>query len=180
MKTKTSSTYWWISLLKGVLLIVFGIWMLKAPKESFIALNFIFGLIILLSGMLEIVISINNRNNLKEWGWHLFAGIIDSLIGIFLMANPKFILLLITLFVSFWLILRGILFIREAIQLKNLKGKNWGWLLALGILLILLSIALIWHPEIVGLTIVFWTALAFISLGIFRVILAFKIQKSTD
>ena len=36
--SKESTLSWWIYLLKGVLLIVLGIWMLRMPRESFNAM----------------------------------------------------------------------------------------------------------------------------------------------
>ncbi len=97
------------------------------------------------------------------------------LVGILLIANPEAILVLITLFISFWLVLRGVLSIWEAMELRKEGRKNWKWVLLLGILIMLLAIVLIWHPQVIGLTIIFWIAISFISLGIFRIVLAFKL-----
>jgi uncharacterized membrane protein HdeD (DUF308 family) len=83
--------------------------------------------------------------------------------------------MLITLFVAFWLVLRGILSIWEAMELRKAGHKNWRRVLFLGVLVLILAIVLIWHPLIIGLTIVFWIALSFISLGIYRIYLAFKL-----
>ena len=90
------------------------------------------------------------------------------------MINPMAILVMITIFVSFWLIVFSVLIIRKAITTKQLGRKNWILNLLFGIVLLLLAIALIWHPQVVGLTMVFWLAFSFLSLGIFRIILAFQ------
>jgi uncharacterized membrane protein HdeD (DUF308 family) len=164
----------WLYLLKGVLLIVLGIWMLRMPQESLNAMFLLIGLIITLGGVLETVLALYYRKVMKEWGWNFSAGILDILIGILLMANPDAILLLITLFISFWLVLRGILAIWEAFELRKKEQGSWKRALLLGVLLLLLAIILIWHPQVVGITLVFWIAISFISLGIFRIILAFR------
>jgi uncharacterized membrane protein HdeD (DUF308 family) len=134
----------------------------------------VIGVIIAAGGVLETFLALYYREVLKEWGWNLSAGIIDILIGIVLMANPDAILMLITLFISFWLVLRGVLAIWEAMELRKHGRKNWRWVLLLGILVLALAIILIWHPQVIGLTIIFWIAISFISLGVFRIILAFK------
>ena len=165
----------WMYLIKGALIIVLGIWMLKMPRESFNAMLLVIGLIIAISGVLEAFLALYYKKVLKEWGWNFSAGILDILVGILLIANPDAILVLITLFISFWLVLRGVLSIWEAMELRKEGRKNWKWVLLLGILIMLLAIILIWHPQVIGLTIIFWIAISFISLGILRIILAFKL-----
>jgi uncharacterized membrane protein HdeD (DUF308 family) len=173
--SKKTTLSWWMYLIKGVLIIVLGIWMLKMPRESFNAMLLVIGLIIAIGGVLEAFLALYYKKVLKEWGWNFSAGILDILVGILLIANPEAILVLITLFISFWLVLRGVLSIWEAMELRKEGRKNWKWVLLLGILIMLLAIVLIWHPQVIGLTIIFWIAISFISLGIFRIILAFKL-----
>ena len=102
------------------------------------------------------------------------SGILDVILGLFIISNPRIILVLITLFISFWLILRGVVAINAALTMKPLGGNRWKWQMAFGIFLILAAIILIWHPQVVGLTSIFWMALAFIMLGILRLVLGFK------
>lgn len=164
----------WITLLKGVLLVVLGIWMLKMPRESFEGLAFLIGLITLIGGLAETVFSYYARKKQGEWGWNLSGGILDIIIGLFLMINPMAILALITIFISFWLILFSILIIRKSVTLKRLGREGWGWNLFFGIFLLVLGMVLIWHPQAVGVTLIFWLAFSFLTLGIFRIILAFQ------
>jgi uncharacterized membrane protein HdeD (DUF308 family) len=63
-----------------------------------------------------------------------------------------------------------------AFDLKGFADNGWGWLLALGILGLLFSFVLLWNPLLAGLTIVIWTGCAFITIGIFRIILSFKLK----
>ena len=173
---RKSTLSWWIYLLKGVLLIVLGIWMLGMPRESFNAMLLVIGLIIVAGGVTETILALYYRKVLKEWGWNFAAGILDILIGIVLIANPDAILMLITLVIAFWLVLRGVLSVWEAMELRKEGHQNWRWVLFLGVLVLILAIVLIWHPLIIGLTIVFWIAISFISLGIYRIFLAFKLM----
>lgn len=176
IENSTKSTIsWWMYLIKGALIIVLGIWMLKMPRESFNAMLLVIGVIIAIGGVLEAFLALYYKKVLKEWGWNFSAGILDILIGILLIANPDAILVLITLFISFWLVVRGVLAIWEALELRKEEQKRWKWVLLMGILIILLAIILIWHPQVIGLTIIFWIAISFISLGIFRIVLAFKL-----
>ena len=81
---------------------------------------------------------------------------------------------LITILISLWLLFRGVIAIRNAVILKKANNQNYKYGLIFGIFLIMLAAIFLWHPEILGITIAFWTALAFISLGIFRIALVFN------
>jgi len=176
VQTKLNGANWWIALLKGVMLIIFGIWLLKSPSENLAKLSILFGVLIIIGGLLEVGLAFNNRQKHIKWEWTLTSGILDILLGAFLAANPSFILLLITIFVSVWLLIRGILTIRQALILKENKNNNYSYYLFMGITLIVLAAIFVWHPEVLGITLAFWTALAFISLGVFRIILAFRFR----
>jgi len=174
LKTKIGYTNLWISLLKGIILIIFGIWLLKSPIESLTTLSLIFGILIITGGLLEVYIAFNNRQMSKSWEWTLTSGVLDMLLGAFLVANPRFILILITTLVSIWFFIRGIVVVRNSFIIKRNNNPNYIYSIVFGIMLISLAVIFVWHPEVLGITIAFWTALAFISLGIFRIILAFK------
>ncbi len=171
---KTKNYNWWVSLLKGILLIFFGAWLFESPNENLIKLSFVFGVLILIGGLLEVGLAFKSRNTHSNWDRALTSGILDILLGVLLMANPSFILFLITLLISIWLLFRGILSIRYAFLLKEAQNANWFWSLIFGILLILFGGIFVWHPGFIGFTLGIWAALAFISLGVLRIIFAFK------
>ncbi len=173
-KVKSSGANWLVTLLKGVMLLIFGIWLIKSPSENLTKLSILFGILIIIGGLLEVALAFNNMQKNKMWNWALTSGILDILLGAFLVANPALILLFITIFVSIWLFIRGVISIRSALLQKKAKNSNYNFSLTLGIILILLAVIFALHPQVLGITIVFWTALSFISLGFFRILLAFK------
>lgn len=177
--SENAKSSWWIYLINGPLLIILGIWMWKMPSESFQGMLFIVGLIVAISGFIVSFRAIYFRKVLLKWGWNLASGVVDLLIGLFLIANPDAILMIITFFISFWLVIRGVGLLRDAMVLKKAGSNRWKWLLGFGMFLLLLAIVLIWHPQIVGLTLVFWLAISFITLGIFRIVLGFKLLVSS-
>lgn len=172
--SKMKNPNWWVALVKGILLVVFGVWLISSPTESLKTLSLFFGILIMAGGILEVWFAIKNRETHRNWGWAMFSGILDLLLGAFLVANPASVLRLITFVISAWLVFRGILNIRYSILLKNENSNAWRWGLGFGIFLIVLGAVLLWHPEILGITIVFWASLGFISLGILRLVILFK------
>jgi uncharacterized membrane protein HdeD (DUF308 family) len=173
-KIKSNGTNWIIAILKGVMLIIFGIWLLKSPSVNISKLIIFFGVLIIIGGLFEVALAIKNVQEHKKYEWALASGIFDVLLGAFLVANPALILLFITIFVSIWFFIRGIISIRIALIQKKANDSKYNFSLFLGIILILSAVIFIFHPQVFGITVIFWTALSFISLGIFRIILAFK------
>jgi len=168
--------YWWIPLISGVFLLLFGLWFLLAPMDSFQTLTIIFGIIIFLSGVFEIYIVLKDKGFALEFLSYIWGGILSILLGGVLIMNPQMILIIVSVLIGFWLIFKGGEIIKRALALRKAKNEKWKNHMFLGVALIIVAIILLWHPEIIGFTIAMWTSIAFIILGIFRIYLAFRIK----
>lgn len=60
-----------------------------------------------------------------------------------------------------------------SLELRKHGASDWGVLLLVGILGLILTFILLWNPAFAGMTVVFYTALAFIMVGIFQIYLSF-------
>src|SRR5690242_3297721 len=103
MKTivKSNTIHWWIFLLRGLLFILLGIYMLSSPLRSYMALSFLFGLIIILAGIAELVHAFANRH-VKSWIWHLLVGIIDLVLGFILVSHLAVTMSILPFIVGIW------------------------------------------------------------------------------
>lgn len=163
-------------MLLGILFIIFSIYLMFAPLASYIALSILFSVSMFVSGLFEIAFAISNKNNISSWGWYLAGGIIDLILGIFLMANPGLSMSVLPFILAFWLMFRGFSATGYSMDLKRYGTRNWGWYMAFGILAILCSIGIIWQPGIGAFTLVYMVAYALLIIGIFRVMLAFELR----
>ena len=93
------------------------------------------------------------------------------------MINPSLLLKLITLFVGIWLIANSISIFMKAAEARKDQHPYWTWEFALGLFLMLLAIIFLWHPMLLGISIAVWTGLAFIIMGIFRIVLTLRLRK---
>ena len=85
---KHSVKNWWTSLLLGIVYIIVALWLMFSPLSSYVALSIVFSISMLISGILEIIFSLSNRKEVPSWGWYLVGGIIDLILGIYLIAYP--------------------------------------------------------------------------------------------
>ena len=167
---------WWMSLLLGLLYIAVALCLLFAPVSSYVALSVIFSISILVSGILEVFFAAGNKKTISSWGWYLAGGIIDLLIGIYLVFYPLVSMELIPFIVAFWLMFRGFASTGYAMDLKRYGTRNWGWYMAFGVLAILCSIGIIWQPGLGALSLVYMIAYTLLIIGIFRVMLSFELK----
>ena len=168
---------WWISILVGILYIFAGVWVMRTPLESYVSLSIIFSVFIFVSGIFQIAFSISSRNEIKGWGWYLAGGILDLIIGILLMTHPLMTMAILPLYVGFWLLFQSIMAIGLSFQFKSAEVPRWGWLLFWSVITLLFSFLLLANPIFAGLSIVYMTAMALLTAGVFRIFLGFDLKK---
>lgn len=174
---KESVRHWYLPIILGIILLLTGIWTFRFPGESYIALAMIFSLSFIFSGLLEIFFSISNRDTLRNWGWTLVFGIASLVVGIIMLRNPLISIATLPFYVGFMILFRSIGSIGYAIELKDFGVLDWGTFMVLGVLGILFSSIMLWNPLFGGLNIVIWTGIAFITSGIFNIVLGFRMRK---
>lgn len=174
---------WWVSLLIGIVLIIFSILLLIQPAQAYVAISIVFSVCMFMSGIFEIVFSLSNSSFLPGWGWYFAGGVIDLMLGIVLMSNPELSMGVIPFLVAFWIMFRGFTCIGFSTDMHRLGVKDWGWFLVFGILAVLCSFAIMWQPAAGAATAVYFTSFAFFFIGVCRVMLACefkKIKKAID
>jgi len=167
---------WWVSLLVGMLAVVLGIWCLATPMTTLVAITYVFIAGFLVSGILDLVFAISNRQVLAGWGWTLAGGIIDLLFAFLLMCFPlPVVTTILVYFIGFWILFRSIWTIGIASELNNYVNSTW--LLVSGILSLLFAIFYLFSPTFNGIFVVALVGIAFLFYGIFRILLSFQLRK---
>jgi uncharacterized membrane protein HdeD (DUF308 family) len=172
--------HWYIPLIIGVLLIILGIDVLSTPVGSYLTLTIIFSLSFLVTGLMQIIFSISNRQELSSWGWHLVGGILYVLFGLLLVSRPEISVVTLPFIVGFFVLFHSINALGWAYQLKRLGVRSWGNTAIAAVLGIIFSFILLWNPVFAGLSLVIWTGLAFIFTGIAAIVLSVQLKKLKD
>lgn len=167
---------WWVSLFLGLLYILIAICLMFTPLASYVALSVLFSVSMFVSGTLEILFAVTNKKNISSWGWYLASGIIDLILGIYLMSNISLSMAVLPFIIAFWLMFRGFASTGYAMDLKHYEIRNWGWYMAFGVLAILCSIGIIWQPDLGALSLVYMIAYTLLIIGIFRIMLSFELR----
>lgn len=168
---------WYLLLITGILFILLSLWVLFTPLASFLTLAWVISIGFVFSGISEIVYSITNRKQLPSWGWVLAGGILTLILGLHLSVRPGLTALILCFYIGFWLLFRSIMQVSNSFELKSIGVKKWGWILALGILGIIVSLVLLWNPAATSVAVSYWMGFGIFFFGLLQIVLAFGLRK---
>lgn len=126
-------------LIKGCLLVVAGIVAIIYPVISSVAFVVILGWLLIISGVVQ-GISLIGAGQVPHFWLELISVVLSLLVGFLLIRDPAQGLQTITLLLIIFLMIQGISKVVFALTIRPFL--SWGWVLASGVLGILLSVIL--------------------------------------
>lgn len=176
-KYKQAVKHWWLILVLGLAILLIGILIFGYPGESYLSMSLIFGILILISGIIHIVLSLSGDWTSGKW-WLLIGGIIELLLGVVLSLYPIVSATTLPVFLGFWLLFRAFSMLGMASDMRSAKIVGSGWTIFTSILLLLCSFAILLHPVIFGVSaVVIWVGASFVIAGISTISLALQLHK---
>ena len=126
---ETAGAFWcraWsgflIHLLVGVLSIVVGVMLLRAPVDALLTLTLLVTCYLLVGGIFKIVAAMSYR--FASWGWPLASGVIDVILGAMIWRQfPGSAFWVIGLFVGISLLFRGANWIGLGLALRSMPRR---------------------------------------------------------
>jgi uncharacterized membrane protein HdeD (DUF308 family) len=134
------SRNWGWLLAFGVLMIILGVFAIGAPVVATVAVQVVLGWLLVIGGIAEAI----HAFMAQSWRGFLFellSAILYVVVGALLLFNPLLGAAALTLLLAVFLVVEGIFKIIMALRVRDHRG--WGWLLASGILSLILG-AMIW------------------------------------
>ena len=169
MASKTMRVLYIVS---GVLLILIGIYCLCNQDIAAETAGLMVGILMLASGIIKIVVFAATSSLLIGSGWLLLDGVLTVILSLFLLFNEWFTMLSLPFLFALWLLFSGSSRFVSAFDLKALGVRNWGWVLAVGIFLMIAGFICMMDPWVsitaVGMTV----GLVFLLEGISSIIYA--------
>ena len=145
-------------LIAGLLCIVAGICVFAFPIESYVTLSILFGVLMLLTGAAQLIIASTSGNYLMMKGYFIVGGVLDVILGIFLCLYPSISILVLPVMMGLWLMYHSFIIISFGGDMDTFRLSGSGMLIALGILLLILSIFVLVDPFSVGVVTVLTVA----------------------
>ena len=155
----TLDRYWWVFLLSGLCAIGFGILSFAWPGLTLLALVILFGVYGIADGVFAFAASRARHEAGQRWGAMVVAGIVSLLAGVAAFAWPGLTALVLLYIIAAWALLRGIIEIVAAIELRKLIRNEWVLAVA-GVISILFAVLAIAQPG-AGALAILWLIGAF-------------------
>ncbi|BAZ08465.1 hypothetical protein NIES4071_02700 [Calothrix sp. NIES-4071] len=157
------------SIVVGIILVILGLVSIARPLYATIASTLVFGWIFIFAGIIQLVYAFGSRGA-GQIIWKLLLGILSILAGIGVLSNVFSGVLALTLVLGVTIFFQGVMQVILAFGIR--PARNWGWVLASGILGIILGI-FIWSewpfnaPWLIGL----WVGISLLLNGIWMITL---------
>ena len=140
----------WISFLAlGVALVVAGMFAIVLPVYSTIATSLLLGIILFVAGVFQIF----HAFRVKTWAgffWDLLVGVVQIIGGAIIYVNPFAGAITLTALIAGVFLAQGITQLLLAFKVRPHDG--WGWLLASGLLALIVAIMLFMRFPAASLT----------------------------
>lgn len=167
---------WWALLLRGLAAIAFGLLTWLQPAASAAALLLVFGIYVLVDGVLGVYTAIRSRGASRYWWVVLLWGLTGVVVGVLTVLNPVVTAWVLTIYVGAWALITGLMQIIAAVRLrKEIQGE---WVLVLSGLVSVLFGGLVLAQPGAGMMAMLWLLATYaVVFGLLMVILAFKVKK---
>lgn len=124
----------------GIVWMVLGALAIIVPFGATLAFEILLGAIFAVGGVIQIAQAFRLRN-WKGYGTNMLGGVLALVLGVLLLVYPFQGVLTLTLFLGAFFIVSGVVQVISALQHRELR--NWGWILASGILGIVVGVLIL-------------------------------------
>lgn len=169
---KITSKYWYMLLLKGVIMIVLAVLIFMSPVTAILTYGIWIGLGFLIAGIVRIVQGFQAKGVLENWGWMAFEGVMDIILGFVLVANPEILAIIFPFLIGFWAAFYGGMLIVD-----GFSGTGNAFLkIIAGILIVVIAFHIMFNPIELGIAITIWIGIVLLIAGIYNVVASFSLK----
>ncbi|MGW1722739.1 HdeD family acid-resistance protein [Streptomyces sp. NPDC002306] len=169
-----SQAAWQVVLLTGVASLVLGVLVLIWPGASLLAAGVLFGIYLLVSGVLQLVSAFGTHKTTSLRVLAFISGALSIVLGLFCFRGPMQSILLLGLWIGIGWVIRGITQTLAAVHDRGMPAR--GWQIFLGIVTFIAGIVLIDSPfeSVAVLTLV--GGIWLVVVGIVEMVTSFRIR----
>jgi uncharacterized membrane protein HdeD (DUF308 family) len=136
--SRSVHAHWRMFLFEGIALLILGILAIVVPLVATIAVTVLMGWLLLMSGVVGLIATFRSRGAPGFW-WSLISAALGIVAGAVLLAWPLSGALTLTLILTVFLVLEGVVSILYALEHKRELSGRWGMMLFSGIIDIVLA-----------------------------------------
>lgn len=172
----TFSKYWWLALVKGILLILLAFFVFRHPVNALVGVAIYIAITLLLTGVIEIISSVAAKEFAPKWGWGLVGGILDLIFGIILLSNPALSAATLPFVIGFWIIFYGVMTFANSFTEKRNGNPNWWTGVLYGLLSLFIGFIITNNILLGIMAITWWMGFGFLLAGIINITIGLSLK----
>ncbi len=134
------------SIIMSIILLVFGLFMFIKPISTINALMMIFGILLVIDGLVHLVSYFSIKNEYRFFSSELAQAIIYIILGFLLVCNYNTISSFLPIILGIWIVVDSIFKLQIALNIRDIYDSHWGILLAMSIINALLGAVILINP----------------------------------
>jgi uncharacterized membrane protein HdeD (DUF308 family) len=166
---------WWTIALRGAAAIAFGVLSLIAPSISLVALVVLFGIYVLVDGLLSLVLAGRGPHDGPRWTALIVGGLVSLVAAAVALTWPGVTAISLVLLIGAWAVVTGAAEIAAAIRLQQQIDHEWVLVLS-GCLSITFGVLVLLFPGAGAVAMVMWIAAYAILFGALLLALGFRLR----
>jgi uncharacterized membrane protein HdeD (DUF308 family) len=168
---------WIWAVVRGALLIVFGIVAMVAPIGTAVVLAVFIGIFAIVDGIIDLIDAIRHRGA-SGVGLRVFLGIVSLLFGIIILVWPGKTIGFMVILIAIWSILIGALQIVANLGIRKEAPGVWVWGVVAGAIGLIFGIVVLFNLGI-GLVALIWLiGIWAIIFGVALIVLGLQVRKA--
>ncbi|NLX48870.1 MAG: HdeD family acid-resistance protein [Methanospirillum sp.] len=173
MVDSSSSPNRWLSVIAGIIAILFGIYALAMPGVTLASLLFVFAIFAIIEGILLLFGGIAAGGGSGNLRWLLVgAAVVTLILGVLALWNPVGFVLTVTILVGIWAFVLGLFQIFAGIADRS--APYWWLTLIAGIIGVIAGLYIMTNPVAGAVALVWVLGIYAIIFGIERIVVAFS------
>ena len=131
--TNSLNSHWRLFLIEGIVLFILGLLAIIVPPIATIAVEVLIGWLLLMSGIVGLIATLRMRGA-PGFAWSLISAILGIVAGIVLLVWPLSGALTLTMILTVFLVLEGVISILYALEHRRGLSGRWGIMLFSGVI----------------------------------------------
>ena len=163
--------YWWLVLLRGIVAVLIGVYILLNPGISAVSLVLAFGIFAVVNGAINLGMALFGEGESGDRLLLGLGGVLNGLLGILVLTWPGISMIWLLLAIIAYVFVTGIVEIVEAFQSRDI------WLGLSGVISVLFGLYAFRFPGDGALAVVFGIGIYAIGVGVMLMISSFQLRK---
>jgi uncharacterized membrane protein HdeD (DUF308 family) len=159
-----------VSILASALMLIVALFLIFKPEESLSLITVLFGLVIMIDGVIHIINYFKIDQTQKLMSFELIEGLIEVFAGAVIAVCADSLITFLPIIFAVWIILKSLITFQMALNIKTVPNSSWGLMLFIAIVGIVLGFLVIFNPFEATITVTTLVGLVLLVVEILNII----------